>query len=274
MRPTRVTPVVLLTAVALAATADPAPAVTQRRGDTQAPVITGITVNPSPVVLRTKRGGATRFAIAVNATDAGGVDRVTVGLYDPTDGSGRAFRLRRTGGSAGNGVWTGTLVLQNTATRGAWSVRAFATDLASNSSNPDTVYTNFKVMLPTRFHKLYVAADKSNGTIVGQALLQHFRAGKGWKPFSDRPIALEFMPDGANSFLKVATARTGEDGWVHFEGVQTNQSGTWRMNYGGNTGYAPALSTTAVLKIDAPQSDPGTTTDPTTNPTTAPTPAG
>jgi hypothetical protein len=37
----------------------------------------------------------------------------------------------------------------------------------------------------------------------------------------------------------------------------------------GNTGYAPALSTTAVVKIDAPKTDPGTT-----EPTTAPTPAG
>jgi hypothetical protein len=270
MRPTRsrVAPVVLLTAVALTGTADPAPAAITRRADTAAPKITSITVNPSPVILRTKNGGATTFAIVVKAADALGVDRVTVGLYDPSDSSGRAFRLKRTGGTAASGVWTGTLVLQNTARRGAWSVRAFATDLASNSSNPDTVYTNFKVMLPTRFHKLYVAADPATGKVVGQALLQNFRPGRAWGGFSGRPITLEFMPDGANSYLKVATAKTGADGWVHFDGVAANQSGTWRMTYAGNTGYAPANSVNQVLKVNVPQADPGTTT-----PAPSPTPA-
>jgi len=261
---------VLLTAVALVGTSDPALAAAKRRADTSAPVITGISVNPAQVVLRTKKGGATSFAITVRATDTNGVDRVTVGLYDPSDSTGRAFRLKRTGGTAANGVWTGTLVLQNSAKRGAWSVRAFATDLASNTSDPDKVYSNFKVTLPARFHKLYVAADPSTGKVVAQALLQQFKSGVGWKPGVNRPVTLEFAPAGANSFLKVATARTGSDGMVHFDDVSANQTGTWRMTYAGNTGYSAANSVHQVV-TEKPSSGGGTTTQPVATPT--PTPA-
>jgi hypothetical protein len=267
----RITPLVLLTAVALAGAADPALAKSKRRGDTAAPAITGITVNPSPVVLGTAKGGATKFAISVRATDAGGVDRVTVGLYDPADQSGRAFRLKRTSGTATNGLWTGTLVLQNSTERGDWSVRAFATDLSSNSSNPDTIYGTFRVTLPTRFHKLYVAADPKTGKVTAQALLQSFRPGKRWQPFTKRPVVLQFMPEGANSFLTVTTAKTGSDGMVHFTGVTANRSGTWRMMFEGATAWAPALSGTEQVTVKVPQSDPGTSI-PATTPTSSPSP--
>ena len=112
--PTRVAPVALLTAVALVGSTSPAMARAKRVADAEAPTITAITVNPSPVVLGTKAAGRTAFAVAVRATDTGGgVDRVTVGLYDPAENSGRAFRLSRTSGSAADGLWTGTLVLTN-----------------------------------------------------------------------------------------------------------------------------------------------------------------
>jgi hypothetical protein len=268
--PTRVTPVALLTAVALLGAADPALGTSSRRGDTAAPVIGAITVNPSPVVLGTASRGVTRFAITVRANDPGGVDRVTVGLYDPSDVNGRAFRLKRTGGTATSGVWTGTAVVQNTAKRGAWSLRAFATDLASNTSNPDTIYSNFRVTLPTRFHKLYVAADQNTGKVTAQALLQAFRPGKRWQAFSKRAVALEFRPQGANSFLTVATAKTGSDGMVHFTNVAVTKSGTWRLNYLGNSGWAPTLSGTQAVTVK-PKSDPGTTM-PAPTPASSPTP--
>ena len=189
MRPTpsRVAPVALLTAVALAGSASPALAKPKRAADAEAPVITAITVNPSPVVLGTKAAGRTAFAVAVRATDTGGgVDRVTVGLYDPADNSGRAFRLSRTSGSAADGLWTGTLVLSNKAKRGAWSVRAFATDKANNTTDPDKVYTNFRVTLPTRMRAFAVTSDPATGVVNATALLERFRPGTkaAWLPFA------------------------------------------------------------------------------------------
>lgn len=256
MRPTpsRVAPVVLLTAVALTNSASPAGA---RTADSQAPVITAITVNPSPVVLGTKATGRTAFAVAVRAVDTGaGVDRVTVGLYDPADASGRAFRLSRTSGSAADGLWTGTLVLSNKSKRGAWSVRAFATDLASNTTDPDKVYTNFRVTLPTRLRAFAVKSDPATGAVNATALLERFRPGANasWVSFANRTVTLEFQPNGANGFLAVATGKTAADGSVRFEKVSVNQSGTWRASYAGNTGYGADASGARLVTVTAPAS--------------------
>lgn len=245
----RVAPVAVLTAVALTGNVSSALALGTRGGDVDAPTITALTVNPSPIVLGTKAKGRTSFAIAVRAVDAGGVDRVTVGVYDPKDRAGRAYRLTRTSGSATDGLWTATLVLPNLAKRGAWSVRAFATDRASNTTNPDRVYTNFRVTLPTRFRGVDVQADPSTGAVTGSATLQRFRPGTGWVPFSGRSVVLEFQPQGANGFLKVASARTESDGSVRFDRISANGPGLWRAAYAGNTGYAATVSGTRLVKI-------------------------
>ena len=247
--PSRVVPLAVLTAVALTGQAASALAVGTRAADIQAPAITALTLNPSPVVLGTRASGRTSFVIAVRATDSSGVDRVTVGVYDPKERSGRAYRLTRTSGSAVDGLWTGTLALPNLARQGVWAVRAFATDRASNTTNPDTVYTNFRVTLPTRFRGVNVQADQETGAITATATLQRFRPGRGWLPFYARTVVLEFQPEGANGFLKVATARTASDGSVRFDRISANGSGLWRTSYAGNTGYAPAVSGTDLVKI-------------------------
>jgi hypothetical protein len=260
MRPSssRVAPVAVLTAAVITGTAGAAPAVVTRTGDVAAPSITALTVNPSPVVLGTKARGRTTFVVAVRATDlGGGVDRVTVGLYDPKDSSGRAFRLTRTSGSAANGLWTGTLALPNLAKRGTWAIRAFATDRASNTTDPDRVYTNFRVTLPTRFRGVDVKADPATGAITAEGTLQRFRPGTGWVPFSKRNVVLEFQPEGANGFLKVATARTDSGGAVRFDDITANGSGLWRASYAGNTGYAATVSGADLVKIDSDAESPG-----------------
>lgn len=251
MRPTpsRVVPLALFTAVALTGHVTSALAVGARAADIEAPVIHALTVNPSPVVLGTKANRRTSFVIAVRAVDSGGVDRVTVGLYDPKERSGRAYRLTRTSGSAADGLWTGTLALPNLAKQGTWAVRAFATDRASNTTNPDTVYTNFRVTLPTRFRGLNVQADQETGAITASATLQRFRPGRGWVPFSARAVVLEFQPEGGNGFVQVATARSDADGSVRFDRIGAKKSGLWRTSYAGNTGYAAAVSGTDPVKI-------------------------
>ncbi len=257
MRPTpsRVAPVALLTAVALISSTGSAMAQPRRAADAEAPVITAITVNPSPVVLGTKAAGRTAFAVAVRATDTGGgVDRVTVGLYDPADNSGRAFRLSRTSGSAAAGLWTGTLVLTNTAKRGAWSLRAFATDRASNSTDPDKVYTNFRVTLPTRMRAFEIKSDPATGAVNATALLERFRPGAKprWVSFAARDVVLEFQPNGANGFFAVAAGKTAANGSIRFDQVTANQSGLWRASYAGNTGYAADVSGSRPVTVSAP----------------------
>lgn len=271
MRPTPslVAPVALLTALALTSATAPAQARAKLAADTEAPVITAITVNPSPVVLGTKAAGRTAFAIALRATDTGaGVERVTVGLYDPADASGRAFRLSRTSGSAADGLWTGTLVLANKAKRGAWSVRAFATDAANNTTDPDKVYTNFRVTLPTRVRAFAVDVDAATGAVSARALLERFRPGAkaSWVSFASRPVTLEFQPDGANGYLAVATGKTAADGTVRFEPVSANQSGAWRATYAGNTGYAADVSGSRRVTVVGSSSVAPVTTQSTTSP--------
>jgi hypothetical protein len=271
--PSRLAPVALLT-FALTVSVSPASALAASPADTEAPVITGITVNPSPVVLRTKATGRTAFAVAVRATDTGGgVDRVTVGLYDPADNVGRAFRLTRTSGSAADGQWTGTLVLSNQARRGAWSLRAFATDQASNTTDPDKVYTNFRVQLPTRMRAFTIVSDPTTGTVSAAALLERFRPGTqaAWVPFTDRTVVLQFQPNGANGYSTVATAKTGSDGSVRFGKVTANQSGLWRAAFAGNNGYGADVSGSRVVTVTAPASTtttPSSSTASTTTPST------
>lgn len=181
--PSRLAPLAVVTALALAGIATPAAAATRRPADTAAPVISAITVHPSPVVLSTRKGGRTSFKVAVRASDTGvGVDRVTLGLYDPSDSSGRAFRLSRTGGSAVEGVWTGLVSLPNNVKTGTWAVRAFATDEASNTTNPDAVYTNFRVLQKTRLHKLGLKVDPTTGALAATALLDGSARARGGSP--------------------------------------------------------------------------------------------
>lgn len=277
MRPTppRVAPVALLTAVALLGSTASAMAAPKGAADAAAPVITAITVNPSPVVLGTKAAGRTAFAVAVRATDTGGgVDRVTIGLYDPADNVGRAFRLSRTSGSAADGLWTGTLVLTNKAKRGAWSVRAFATDKANNTTDPDKVYTNFRVTLPTRMRAFVIKSDPASGAVDATALLERFRPGNQatWLPFAGRDVVLEFQPNGANGFFAVATGKTAADGSVSFDKVTANQSGYWRASYAGNTGYAADVSGSRPVTVAEPAgtSAAPVTTQSTTSPEAAP----
>lgn len=268
MRPSssRLAPIAALTALTLAGAATPAAAATKKPADKQAPVITAITVSPSPVVLAVKSGGRTSFSIAVRARDTGtGVDRVTLGLYDPKDKTGRAFRLSRTGGSAAEGLWTGLVALPNNVRTGMWAIRAFATDKSNNTTNPDAVYTNFRVLAKTRMSKLSLTVNPVTGVLTATTVLERFK--KGWEPFTARELVLEFRPKGATAYKAMAKATTDARGAAAFGPVTAPSSGHWRVTYAGHPNYGPSVSKTAGVSLTVPATP---TPSPTPSPTVTP----
>lgn len=250
---TRLAPVAaVVTALVLASATSSADAKAKKPADRTAPAISSMAINPSPLILAVKRGGRTSFKVAVRATDDQGVDRITLGLYDPTDRDGRAFRLARTSGTAASGVWTGTLTLPNNSRTGTWAVRAFATDLASNTTDPDLVYTNFRVVNKTRMSKFRTTVDPKTGALTASALLERFHKKRGWEPFTARDIALEFQAQGTNTFKPVTTGKTNDKGVVSFDRVTATKSGSWRVVFAGHPNYGPSSPKARSITVNLP----------------------
>ena len=125
---------------------------------------------------------------------------------------------------------------------GTWAVRAFATDEASNTTNPDAVYTKFRVLLKTRLPGFAAKADPETGALTASARLVRYRAGKGWEPFKARAIALEFRPKGESGFKAVATATTDDRGDVNWDKVTASGPGAWRATFAGHPNYGRSTS--------------------------------
>ncbi|GAA0611290.1 hypothetical protein GCM10009547_11670 [Sporichthya brevicatena] len=234
-----VVPVAAATGLVLVVSTSAADAKAKKPADKTAPVISSMAISPSPLILAVKSGGKTSFKVTVRANDDTGVDRITIGLYDPSDKNGRAYRLSRSSGTAASGVWTGSLSLPNNAKTGMYAVRAFATDLSSNSTNPDLVYTNFRVVNKTRLSSFKITVDSKTGAMTASALLERFRSGK-WEPFTAREIALEFAAAGTQAYKPVTTGTTNDKGVVSFDKVTASKSGSWRVVFAGHPNYGPS----------------------------------
>lgn len=246
----RAAPLAVLAAVATVAAGAPA---TAKRADTAAPAIKQVTVTPAPVELKAKKSGRTEFTVSARVSDPGAVDRVAVGLYDDGDDEGRLAKLRRISGTAQNGVWSAQVNLPNNAERGTWAVRAFATDLASNTSEPDTVYGTFSVHHKTRIRDLNAAPEPvvAGEDLVVTGVLERYRPGKGWQEYGKRSVVLEFREDGTKGFKPVEKGRTDDDGDIRFEKVQAKETGRWRVTFAGNSGYTREASDSDKVNLSA-----------------------
>lgn len=248
----RIAPVALLTVVALAGAATPAAhaGMAKKTADKEAPMISAVALAPTAVALTAKSPGSTSFTVTARVADPGGVDRVVIGLYDETDKEGRSFRLARTAGTALDGTWSVKASLPNDVAKGLWSVRAFAADKASNTSDPDKVYATFAVQYSTRLRGLDVSPEPAEpkDELAAVAVLESYRPGKGWKAYDGRNVVLQFRPDGAADFAPVASATTDSAGKVSFK-VKATTTGTWRIAFAGNGGYAGSVSSTDTVKI-------------------------
>lgn len=247
----RISPVALLTVLALAGAATPA--VAKPAPDKAPPVISAVVVTPAAVALAAKKSGTTSFTVSAKVADAGRVDRVVIGIYDAADKKGRSFRLARTAGTALEGTWSVTASLPNTVARGTWSVRAFAGDKASNTSNPDKIYATFQVKHATRLRGLDVSPEPAQpkADLTAGAVLEQYLPGKGWRPYSKRTVVLQFRPDGAKDFAEVISGHTDPAGKVAFTKVKATRTGAWRIAFVGNTAYAGSVSGTDTVKVAA-----------------------
>lgn len=225
-----------------------------KRADDTAPGISEVTVAPDPIVLASRKKGTTTLTLSARVADPGGVDRVAAGLYDEKDDKGRAVELRLTSGNSRDGIWSARVPLPNDAKRKAWSVRAFATDRANNSTDPDAVQATFMVQHRARLRSFEAGPDAvaAKDPIVVSGLLQRYKPGTGWKSLKRVAVILEFRKDGAQEYAQVETGKTDRDGAVRFEDVAVKESGRWRLAFAGDDGYAPATSKTdAIAVVDA-----------------------
>lgn len=233
----------IVTALGLAASL-PTVADAADRDDKTPPQISAVTVNPDDVVLPASRSArkTTAFTISMRVRDPSGVDTVVAGLYGPKGGSGRAYRLARTSGSATDGVWKVVVRLANPQSTGQWQLQAFAVDNRQNSTDPGHVYAAYLVREATHFAHF----DASEPTAVGQdvtfsGFLQRFDRKIGWTGYPGQEVAVEFRPEGGKTFRPVQTLRTGKDGSVA-SAVTAKSPGTWRMSFAGTDRRSPSVS--------------------------------
>jgi hypothetical protein len=266
-RRTAVVPVVLAVG-ALAAAAGIAPAAS---ADLTAPAIGGAAAQAGGVVLATLASPSAAATLSLRVTDAGGVDRVVLGLYDPTGtySEGRSAAATRTAGTAKDGTWTATVPLAQAEPVGAWTIRAFATDLAGNMSEPDTAYGTFSVRHPVRFASFNAGPEPTaaGGKVLASGRMQRFVPGTGWVDYGNRLVRLEYRAPKTSTWVQVgASMRTRSTGGVGpFEvPPAAAKSGFWRLYFGGTSMRAPATSGSdyVEVKLPAPPATPSPTPAP------------
>jgi hypothetical protein len=234
-----------LCATALALTASAPAAVASVAADSTPPRISGVTVNPDDVLLPASKSArkTSAFTISMRVADPSGVDTVVAGLYSPKGGSGHAYRLTRTSGSATDGLWKVVVRIANPQPTGQWRLQAFAVDNKQNSTDPSQGYGEYLVRDATHFAHF----DATEPTPVGEKVeftgfLQRYDHKDGWTGYADQPVTVEFKPVGGKEFRPVQTARTGKDGSVSGTGVVAKGPGTWRMTFAGNDRRGPSTS--------------------------------
>lgn len=216
--------------------------------DVAPPAISAVTTTPAAgVVLAAGTSPAATVTVAARVTDASGVDRVVLGLYDPAGRKpdGRVMTAVRTLGTAKDGTWVAKVTLPGTEPVGRWTVRGFATDLAGNMSEPDAVHGTFLVRHPTRFSGFDASPEPvaAGGSLALAGVLQRFKPGTGWIPYGGRLVRVEFRAEGSPVWTKVGPTRTTTaSGTYALPAAVGSASGAWRVTYAGNSVRAPSAS--------------------------------
>jgi hypothetical protein len=211
---------------------------------------------PKVVVLpaSTKPSVTTSVRITLRVADSDGVDTVVAGLYPPGGKKGIAVRAKRTGGSAGSGVWTATARHNGTATPGTWTVQAFATDREQRTSDPTKVYATYEVRTPTRVRAFDIGEPVEVGKPVRvRGTLERYAGKNGWKPYAGREIALQFRAEGRKAWTTADTGKTGTDGTVTGFRTTVDKPGTWRLSFAGHETRAASVSREDEVQPTAPK---------------------
>lgn len=185
--------------------------------------------------------------LVARVTDASGVDRVVLGLYEPAGRrpDGRSAAAVRTAGTARDGTWTATLTLRRDSPVGTWTVRAFATDVAGNMSDPAVVRATFRVRHATRFTGFDARPEPvaPGGPLTLAGVLQRYRPGTGWIPYPRMKVQPEFRAAGTTAWVRTGAVRTTDPiGAYAVPAVAATAAGAWRVTYAGNSVRAPSAS--------------------------------
>lgn len=223
--------------------------------DVAPPAISAVTTTPATgVVLATVASPSATVTIAARLTDASGVDRVVLGLYDPAGRKpdGRVVPAVRTLGTAKDGTWVAKVTLPGTEPVGRWTIRGFATDLAGNMSEPDAVHGTFLVRHPTRFTGFDASPEPvaAGASLALAGVLQRFKPGTGWIPYGGRLVQVQFRAAGSSAWTKVGPTRTTTtSGTYALPAAAASASGAWRVTYAGNSVRAPSASHSDTVEI-------------------------
>lgn len=231
--------------VAVVATVTSAPA---SSADVAAPSIVSVTSSPSGgVVLATVASPSAVLTLRARVTDASGVDRVVLGLYDPAGQKpdGRTLTATRTAGTWTDGTWVATLSLPRESPAGKWTVRAFATDVAGNISEPDTTYGTVLVRRATRFADYNAGPEPAPaGTpLAFSGTLQRYVPGTGWAAYGGVKVQLQFRAPGTTAWVPSGAVRTTDaTGAYATPAPAATATGAWRVTFAGTGTRAPASS--------------------------------
>lgn len=110
------------------------PTIRIERADVVSPTIVASSIAVEPQILRPRES---QVALSVRATDREGVQSVVANVMPSSTGSSQigSVNLQRSGGTAVNGIWTGSFVFPPNAADGEYRITFNAADMAGNSTS-------------------------------------------------------------------------------------------------------------------------------------------
>lgn len=238
---TAVTATALVAGATVALAGAPASAATT---DTVAPKVVSTAMGLTEVVLPAK-GFGRKVNFSVRATDNVGVKGVLVGLFQkgelvklPT-GEDIIFPLKRTAGTAKDGVWSSWIRDEAADGAGSFTLRVIAFDQAENTSElvkVGTYRTRNNTKLSLEVADKTVAADQPV-LLAGELR----RVGlTGWQAFAGQKLVVQFRAPGATEWKRVGRVYSNALG--HFSAQLAPKAGSYRVVFAGDAKDVAAVS--------------------------------
>lgn len=192
-------------------------------------------------------GFSDKVNFTVRVTDNVGVKDVLLGVFRrgelvklPT-GEDFVFGMRRTGGTARDGVWKSWVRQDVALAVGSYTLRVLAFDAAKNQSDVVKVGTyqaryNTKVALDV--------ADRSVAKGEALALSGSLRrvSPTGWQGFAAQKLVVQFREAGTTTWTRVGRVYTGALGTFASDKFTAAKAGSWRVVFAGDTKTVAATS--------------------------------
>ena len=192
-------------------------------------------------------GFSDKAHFTVRATDNVGVEAVVVGLFHrgeivkQPNGQDVIFGLKRTGGTARDGVWKSWIRQEAVDAVGSYTLRVLAFDTAQNPSDLVKVGT-YQARYNTK-----LSLDVADRTVAkGEALalsgsLRRVSA-TGWQGFAAQKLVVQFREAGTTTWTRVGRVYTGALGTFASDKFTAAKAGSWRVVFAGDTKTVAASS--------------------------------